>query len=71
MTVTVSLALPAAEPFTQAGGQGALGGQVIFQRQDAQRGSQGMALAEQLPDPGGEGQLPARVATAPNPSAAE
>jgi hypothetical protein len=49
----------------QASGQGALGGQVIFQRQDSQRGSQRVALLEQLPDPGGEGKLPARVAAAP------
>jgi hypothetical protein len=31
----------------QAGGQGALGGQVIFQRQDPQHGSQRLALAGQ------------------------
>ena len=58
------LAVLAGEPFVQAGGQGALGGQVIFQRQDPQRGSQRMALVEQLPDPGGEGELPAGIAAA-------
>jgi hypothetical protein len=30
-----------------AGGQGTLGGQVIFQRQDPQHGSQRVALVEQ------------------------
>ena len=49
----------AAELFGQAGGQGALGGQVIFQVQDPPRGGQGVPLVEQLPDPGGEGQLAA------------
>jgi hypothetical protein len=46
----------------QAGGQRALGGQVIFQGQDPPRGGQGVSLVEQLPDPGGEGQLAAGVA---------
>ena len=49
----------------QARGQGSLGGQVIFEVQDPQRGGQGVALVEQLPDPGGEGQLAAAVAAAP------
>ena len=48
----------------QAGGQGALGGQVIFQPQDPQRGGQGVALFEQFPDPGGEGKLAAGIAAA-------
>jgi hypothetical protein len=52
------------EPLVQAGGQGALGGQVIFQRQDPSRGSQRVALVEQLPDPGGQGQLAAGIAAA-------
>ena len=39
----------------QAGGQGTLGGQVIFQRQDPQRGSERVALVKQLPDPRREG----------------
>jgi hypothetical protein len=59
------LAVPAGEPLVQAGGQGALGGQVIFQRQDPQRGSQRVALVEQLPDPGGKAQLTAGIAAAP------
>jgi hypothetical protein len=50
------LPVPLAEPLVQPGGQGTLGGQVVFQVQDPQRGGQGVALAEQLPDPGGEGQ---------------
>jgi len=49
----------------QAGGQRALGGQVVFQGQDALRGGQGVALVEQLPDPGGEGELAAGVAAPP------
>jgi len=49
----------------QAGGQGALGGQVVFQVQDAQRRGQGVALVEQLPDPGGKGELAAAVAAPP------
>jgi MerR family transcriptional regulator/heat shock protein HspR len=60
-----ALAGAGAESFAQAGGQGALGGQVVFQGQDAQRGGQGMTLVEHLPDPRGEGQLAARVAAAP------
>jgi len=47
------------------GGQGPLGGQVVFQGEDPQRGGQGMALVEQFPDPGGEGKLAAGIATAP------
>jgi hypothetical protein len=58
------LAVLAGEPLVQAGGQGALGGQVIFQRQDPHRGSQRVALVEQFPDPGGEGQLTAGIAAA-------
>jgi hypothetical protein len=46
----------------QADGHGTLGGQVVFQVQDSQRGGQGVALVEQLPDPGGQGQLAAGVA---------
>ena len=46
----------------QTGGQRALGGQVVFQGQDPPRGSQGVPLVEQLPDPGGDGQLAAGVA---------
>ena len=53
------------QPGVQAGGQGTLGGQVVFQGQDLQRGGQGVALVEQLPDPGGEGELTAAVAAAP------
>jgi hypothetical protein len=49
----------------QAGGQGALGGEVVFQVQDAPRGGQGVPLVEQLADPGGEGELAAGVAAAP------
>jgi hypothetical protein len=49
----------------QAGGQGPLGGQVIFQGQDPQRGRQRVALVEQLPDPGGEGELAAGITAAP------
>jgi hypothetical protein len=49
----------------QAGGQGTLGGQVVFQVQDPPRGGQGVALVEQLPDPGGEGELTAGVTAAP------
>jgi hypothetical protein len=49
----------------QAGGQGALGGQVVLQGRDAQRGGQGVTLADQLPDPGGEGQLAAGVTAPP------
>ena len=49
----------------QPGGQGALGGQVVFQVQDPPRGGQGAALVEQLPDPGGEGQLAAGIAAPP------
>ena len=59
------LPVPLPEPLVQAGGQGTLGGQVVFQAQDPQRGGQGVALVEQLPDPGGEGQLAAGVAAAP------
>jgi hypothetical protein len=40
----------------QAGGKGPLRGQVVFQGQDPPRGGQGVALVEQLPDPGGEGE---------------
>jgi hypothetical protein len=50
----------AGKPFVQAGGQNALGGQVIFRLQDPQRG----AFVEQLPDPGGEGELSAGIAAA-------
>jgi len=53
------------QPGVQAGGQGALGGQVVLQGRDAQRGGQGAALVEQLPDPGGEGELAAGVAAPP------
>jgi MerR family transcriptional regulator, heat shock protein HspR len=60
-------AVPLAEPFVQAGGQGALGGKVVLQVQDPQRGGQGVPLVEQLPDPGGEGQLAAGVAAAAGP----
>ena len=49
----------------QAGGQGALGGEVVFQVQDPPRGGQGVPLVEQLADPGGEGELAAGVAAAP------
>jgi len=49
----------------QAGGQGTLGGQVVFQGQDPQRGGQRNVLVEQLPDPGGEGELAAGVTAAP------
>src|SRR5262249_54709197 len=59
------LPVPAAGPFVQAGGQGAPGGQVVFQGQDAQRGGQGAALAGQLPDRDGEGELAAAAAAAP------
>src|SRR5579863_3427348 len=52
------------ELFVQAGGPGSLGGQVIFQLQDPLRGGQGVALVEQLPNPGGEGQLAPAVAAA-------
>jgi len=54
----------AGEPDVQAGGQDALGGQVIFQGQDAQRGGRGVALVERLPDPDGEGELAAGVEAA-------
>jgi hypothetical protein len=53
-----------AEPLVQAGGQGPLGGQVVFQVQDAPCGGQGVALVDQLPDPGGKGELAAAVAAA-------
>jgi hypothetical protein len=49
----------------QACGQRSLGGQVVFQREDAQCGGQGVALVELLPDPRGEGKLPAAVPAAP------
>ena len=49
----------------QAGGQGTLSGQVVFQGHDALRGGQGAAVVEQLPDPGSEGQLAARVPAPP------
>jgi hypothetical protein len=49
----------------QAGGQRALGGQVVFQGQDAPRGGQGVPLVEQLPDPGSEGELAAGVPAPP------
>ena len=38
-----------AEPFVQARGQGSLGGQVIFQVQDPQRGGQGVATGRTAP----------------------
>jgi hypothetical protein len=41
----------AAELITQAGGQVALGGQIVLQGQDAQGRGQVVALVEQLPDP--------------------
>jgi MerR family transcriptional regulator, heat shock protein HspR len=63
--LTLVRPVPAGQPLAQAGGQGALGGQVVFQGQDPPRGGQGVALVEQLPDPGGEGQLAAGVAAAP------
>jgi hypothetical protein len=43
------LPVPLAEPLAQPGSQGTLGGQVVFQVQDPQRGGQGVALVEQLP----------------------
>ena len=49
----------------QAGGQGALGGEVVFQVQDPPRGGQGVPLVEQRADPGGEGELAAGVAAPP------
>jgi hypothetical protein len=51
----------------QAGGQRALGGQVVFQGQDPPRAGQGVSLVEQFPDPGGEGELAAGVAAPPPP----
>jgi len=55
-------ALLVAELTLEAGGAGALGGQVILQAhdvilqaQDAQRRSQAVALVEQFPDPAGTG----------------
>ena len=58
----LAVALPAVELALEAGGAGALGGQVvlqaqdvILQAQDAQRRRQGVALVEQCPDPPGEG----------------
>ena len=48
----------------QPGGLGLFDGQVIFQGQYAQCGGQGQTLVEQLPDPGGEGELAAGVAAA-------
>lgn len=57
--------VPAGQAGAQAGGQLALGGQVVFQRHDAQRRRQRMALVKQLPDPGGQHQLPAAVAAPP------
>ena len=50
----------------QAGRQGLLGGQAVFQVHDPQRRGEGVPLVEQLPDPGGEGQLAAGVAAAPS-----
>src|SRR5690348_18447152 len=70
----LTVAVPAVELALEAGGQGALGGQVILQAkkvilqaQDAQRRSQAVALVEQFPDPAGERQLAAGVAAVPAP----
>ena len=66
------MTLLVAELALEAGGEGALGGQVILQAQDvvlqaqdAQGRSQDVALVEQFPDPAGEGQLAAGVAAVP------
>jgi hypothetical protein len=61
----------------QAGGVGALGGQVVLQAhdvvlqaQDAQGRAQVVALVEQFPDAAGEGQLAAGAAAVPAPDRA-
>jgi hypothetical protein len=64
--------VPAVQQALQAGGQRALGGQiisqahnVILQAHDAQRRRQAVALAEQLPNTAREGQLTAGVTAVP------
>ena len=54
-------ARPASAGSRQPGGQGALGGQVVFQGQDPLCGGHGVPLVDKLPDPGGEGELAAAV----------
>jgi hypothetical protein len=50
-------------PFVQADDQGTLGGQVIFQRQDPQHGSQRVTWSNS-PDLDGEGELAAGTSAA-------
>jgi hypothetical protein len=55
----LAIVLLAAELALQAGGQGALGGQVLLQARDAQGRSRAVALVEQQSEEAGWGQLAA------------